>query len=155
MYKARMSDNEEFKPKVKKATEKQMSALAKGQAVLKAKREALAKERDEHAEKVNKGEIPPDVPAPKFVPKPKKEAVLAPRPVTQEERKRNTMRARIATDEVKSDLAAIRAELASLKTTKEVIVEKPVDRIVEKPVDRVVERIVTGSELLNQIFKLK
>jgi hypothetical protein len=59
------------------------------------------------------------------------------------------MRTRIATDEVKADLAALRAELASLKAppvVKEVVVEKPIDRIVEK------NKVVSGSELLNSIF---
>jgi hypothetical protein len=50
-----------------------------------------------------------------------------------------------------AEMAALRAEVSALKApSKEVVVEKIVDR----PVDRVVEKtkVLSGSDLLNQIF---
>ena len=45
-----MSDDEAPPAKVRKATDKQMAGLRKGMEALKAKREALAKEREVHEE---------------------------------------------------------------------------------------------------------
>jgi hypothetical protein len=137
------------KPK-REQTEAQKAATkancAKGWEALKARREALAKAKEEGTE-------PP-------APAPKKEKVLI--PSAERAKKRNP-----------SHISVVHKELEELKTfvrdnmkPTEKIVEKevPVDRVVEKivdrevPVDRVVERVVerekvlSGSKLLDSIF---
>jgi len=154
-----MSDSEPDAPPVKKekrkVNEKQMAGLRKGMEALKAKRETLAKEREVHEEKQTKGEIPADAPKPKFVPNPKPPKVVtvpAPPPepeVIYKERKKSVVKARIAVDDVKSELAALRSELAAMKKPaeiKEVVKEVPVERVVEKT------KMLSGSEMLNAIF---
>lgn len=155
-----MSDSESDAPPVpkqkRKVNEKQMAGLRKGMEALKAKREALAKDREIHEEKQTKGEIPADAPKPKFVPNPKPPKVVkvsAPPlepAVIQVERKKREVKVKVAVDDVKNELASLRAELSALKKPAEVI-----EKVVEKPVDRVVDRVVTGSALLNEIFKFK
>ena len=147
-----MSDDEApvIKPK-KKCNEKQLENLRKGMEKMKQKREAIAKEREEHEKKKVAGEIPADAPTPKYVPEPKKEKLTAPAPVipmVTKERKPRVVKPRVS-DEVRSELVLLRTELASLKKPAEVKVE-----VVEKPVDRIVEKmkVVSGSELLNSIF---
>ena len=149
-----MSDTEAPPVKTRKVNEKQMAGLRKGMEALKAKREALAKEREVHEEKKAKGEIPADAPAPKEVRKPKAVKVIAPPPPPPEvvvvQRKPRVVKPNPAL----AELALLRTEVAALKTpAKEVVVEK----VVEKPIDRVVhkDRVVTGSEMLNTIFGLK
>ena len=147
-----MSDDEApvIKPK-KKCTEKQLESLRMGMEKMKQKREAIAKEREDHEKKKVAGEIPADAPKPKYVPEPKKEKLTAPAPViplVTKERKPRVNKPRVD-DEIRSEFASLRTELASLKKPAEVKVE-----VVEKPVDRIVEktRVVSGSELLNSIF---
>ena len=158
-----MSDSEPDAPPVpkekRKMNDKQMAGLRKGMEALKAKREALAKEREVHEEKKGKGEIPADAPAPKlkYEKKPKVVKVSAPAPepaVIHVERKKREVKAKIAVDDVKSELAALRTELASLKSP---AVVKEVEKIVEKPVEKVIhkDRVVTGSDLLNAVFNFK
>ena len=154
-----MSDSEPETPPVKtrKVNEKQMAGLRKGMEALKAKRETLAKEREVHEQKKAKGEIPQDAAKPLFFPnaKPPKVVKVCGPPaepvVIQVERKKRIVRAKIAVDDVKSELAALRSELSAMKKPAEV---KEVEKIVEKPIDRVVhkDRVVTGSDLLNAIF---
>lgn len=152
-----MSDDEAPPAKVRKATEKQMAGLRKGMEALKAKREALAKEREVHEEKKAKGEIPADAPRPKEVrkPKPAKVVVAPPAPAPPPEvvvvqRKPRTVKPNPAL----AELALLRTEIAALKApAKEVVVEKVVDRVVDKVVHK--DRVVTGSEMLNAIFNLK
>jgi hypothetical protein len=137
------------KPK-REQTEAQKAATkancAKGWEALKARREALAKAKEEGTE-------PPP-------PAPKKEKVLI--PSADRAKKRNP-----------THISKVHQELEELKTfvrdnlkPTEKIVEKevPVDRVVEKivdrevPVERIVERvverekIVSGSPLLDRIF---
>jgi len=162
-----MSDNDEPPPPKKekrKVTDKQMENLKKGMEVMKQKREALAKEREEFEAKKAKGEIPADAPKPRFQPKPPKlqpKIVHAPPPQPEEitvARKARQVKVKVAVESVptKEDLASLKAEmLAAMQkpapepVIKEVPVEKIVDRVVHK------ERVVTGSEMLNQIFGLK
>jgi hypothetical protein len=149
-----MSDDEAPPAKVRKATDKQMANLRKGMEALKAKREALAKDREVHEEKKAKGEIPADAPRPREVRKPKPAKVVvapaAPEPppeVVVVQRKPRVVKPNPAL----AELAALRADVAALKApAKEVVVEK----VVEKPVDRIVEKtkVLSGSELLNSIF---
>ena len=146
-----MSDDEAPVIKTKKkCSVKQLESLRMGMEKMKQKREAIAKEREEHEKKKAAGEIPADAPTPKYVPEPKKEKITAPAPVVlvTKERKPKVVKPRID-EEVRSELASLRTELASLKKPAEVKVE-----VVEKPVDRVVEKmkVVSGSELLNSIF---
>lgn len=150
-----MSDDEAPPVKTRKVNEKQMAGLRKGMEALKAKREALAKEREVHEEKQTKGEIPADAPKPKFIPNPKPPKVVkvsAPPPepaVIQVERKKREVKTKIAVDDVKSELAALRSELAAMKKpaeVKEVVKEVAVDRVVEKT------KLLSGSEMLNAIF---
>jgi hypothetical protein len=155
-----MSDSEPeqapVKKEKKKVSDKQLENLRAGMAKLKAKREAVAKQKEEHEEKQKKGEIPADAPKPKFVPEPKKPkvvivpAVVETPPVVIKERKKREPKSRIiAVDEVKSEMALLRAELSAMKKPAEI---KTVETIVEKPVDRIVEKKLTGSDLLNEIF---
>jgi len=150
-----MSDDEAPVIKTKKkCSEKQLESLRKGMEKIKQKREAIAKEREEHEKKKAAGEIPADAPKPKYVPEPKKEKITAPAPVipmVTKERKPRVNKPRVD-DEIRSEFASLRTELAALKKPAEVKVE-----VVEKPVETVVykERIVTGSELLNAVFKLR
>ena len=149
-----MSDSEPDAPPVKtrKVNEKQMAGLRKGMEALKAKREAIAKDREVHEEKKAKGEIPADAPLPVQPKKPKVVKVSAPPPepaVIQVERKKREVKVKVAVDDVKNELASLRAELSALKKPAEVI-----EKVVEKPVDRVVEKtkLLSGSEMLNAIF---
>jgi hypothetical protein len=149
-----MSDTEAPPVKTRKVNEKQMAGLRKGMEALKAKREALAKEREVHEEKKAKGEIPADAPAPKEVRKPKAVKVIAPPPPPPEvvvvQRKPRVVKPNPAL----AELALLRTEVAALKTpAKEVVVEKVVEKAVEKVVHK--DRVVTGSEMLNTIFGLK
>jgi hypothetical protein len=149
-----MSDTEAPPVKTRKVNEKQMAGLRKGMEALKAKREALAKEREVHEEKKAKGEIPADAPAPKEVRKPKPVKVIAPPPPPPEvvvvQRKPRVAKPNPAL----AELALLRTEVAALKTpAKEVVVEKVVEKAVEKVVHK--DRVVTGSEMLNTIFGLK
>jgi hypothetical protein len=150
-----MSDDEAPPVKTRKVNEKQMAGLRKGMEALKAKREALAKEREVHEEKQTKGEIPADAPKPKFIPNPKPPKIVkvsAPPPepeVIQVERKKREVKVKVAVDDVKSELAALRSELAAMKKpaeVKEVVKEVAVDRVVEKT------KLLSGSEMLNAIF---
>jgi hypothetical protein len=129
--------------KVKKpATDIQKANMAKGWEALKARREALAKAKEEGTE-------PPP-------PAPKKEKVLI--PTASLAKKRNP-----------THISKVHQELEELKTfvrdnmkPTEKIVEKevPVDRVVEKIVDREVikevpverEKILSGSALLDRLF---
>ena len=153
-----MSDTEPDVPPVKKekrkVSEKQMAGLRKGMEALKAKREVLAKEREVHEEKQTKGEIPADAPKPKMTPNPKPPKIVKvsepPPEVVVVQRKPRVNKP----NPVIAEMAAMRAELAALKTpAKEVVVEKVVDRVVDKVVHK--DRVVTGSDLLNAIFNLK
>ena len=158
-----MSDTEsevEKAPKVikkekRKCSEEQLANLRKGMEVMKAKREALAKQRIEIDEKKKKGELPLDTPLPSYVPKPKVKVVkpqvveMAERPVITRERK---PRAKQVTA---TDLEAMKTSILTALAPKE---DKVVEKVVEKPVEKVVEkivqkeRVVTGSELLNKVF---
>jgi hypothetical protein len=158
-----MSDTEsevEKTPKVvkkekRKCSEEQLANLRKGMEVMKAKREALAKQRVEIEEKKKKGELPLDTPLPSYVPKPKVKVVkpqvveMAERPVITRERK---PRAKQVTA---TDLEAMKTSILTALAPKE---DKVVEKVVEKPVEKVVEkivqkeRIVSGSELLNKVF---
>jgi hypothetical protein len=147
-----MSDSEpEVKPvkkEKKKCSEVQLANLRKGVEVMRQKREALAKEREEHEVKKAKGEVPADAPAPKLIPKPKvKERKTADRVEIPKPPRKPRTPAVTATD-----LEAMKSSILSALTPQKV--EVPVEKIVEKPVERIVqkERIVSGSELLNKVF---
>jgi len=147
-----MSDSEPevapVKKEKRKINEKQMANLRKGMEMMKAKRA----EREQFEEKKAKGEIPQDTPRPVAAPKPKVVKVSAPPPepaVIQVERKKRAEKVKIAVDDVKSELAALRSELAAMKKpaeVKEVVKEVAVDRVVEKT------KLLSGSEMLNAIF---
>lgn len=149
-----MSDSEPEAPppppkEKRKINEKQMAGLRKGMEMMKARRQ----EREQFEEKKAKGEIPADTPKPVAPPKPPKVVKVSAAPpepqVIQVERKKRVEKTRIAVDDVKSELAALRTELAAMKKPAEVVVKE-----VEKPVDRIVEKtkVLSGSELLNSIF---
>jgi hypothetical protein len=132
-------------PKVKKpATESQKANMAKGWEALKARREALAKAKEEGTEP----------------PPPKKEKVLIPKQAPRVQRN-------------PSNISKVHKELEDLKTfvrdnmkPTERIVEKevPVDRFVDRevikevPVERVREvivereKVLSGSALLDRMF---
>jgi hypothetical protein len=151
-----MSDTEE-PPKKRKASEKQLEALRKGMAAIKAKREAIAKEKEEVKTKIEKGELPQDTPIPKEQYKPRNTIKVKPlkvevqaEPVAQAVKKPR-----------KPHVSKVAQQLESFKSEMMAMVQKPVEvkeveKIVEKPVERVIqkERVVTGSEMLNKIFNL-
>ena len=154
-----MSDSEpDTKPvrEKKKATPGQLAGLKKGMEILKAKREALAVQRDEHAKKQAAGEIAPEVPPPKLVAKPKVKKVAAPPPepvlVIEERKRRSPNKPKTMSDDLKNELASLKAELSAMKKPAEIKIE---EKIVEKPVEVVRERVVTGSALLDAVFKFK
>jgi hypothetical protein len=133
----------------RKPTEAQLEGLRKGMAVIKEKREKLAKEREEHEEKKAKGEVPEDAPAPKYTPKPKiKPITVKPREVVEVPRKRPEKNVTHA------DLEALKSSLLSAVTPQKV--EVPVEKIVHKevPVEKIVhkDRVISGSDLLNAVF---
>jgi hypothetical protein len=154
-----MSDTEE-PPKKRKASEKQLEGLRKGMAVLKAKREALAKEKDEIKTKIEKGELPEDTPIPKakhkprttLVHKPLKVETPAPEPTVQpvkKPRKKHVSRVAEQFDAFKQEMLQMVQKPAEVKTeVVEKVVEKPIEKIIQK------ERVITGSEMLNKIFNL-
>lgn len=154
-----MSDTEEV-PKKRKASEKQLEGLRKGMAVLKAKREALAKEKEEVKTKIEKGELPEDTPIPKakhkprntLVHKPLKVQAPEPEPIVQpvkKPRKKHVSRVAEQFDAFKQEMLQMVQKPAEVKTeVVEKVIEKPVEKIIQK------ERVITGSEMLNKIFNL-
>jgi hypothetical protein len=153
-----MSDTEPEPPKKRKATEKQLEALRKGMATLKAKREALSKEKEEVKTKIEKGELPQDTPIPKEKQKPRNTIVVKPLKVVVPEEPPTVQSLKKArkphVSKVSQQLDAFKQEM--LQMVQKPAEEKIVEKIVEKPVERVVqkERVVSGSELLNKIFNL-
>ena len=153
-----MSDTEAEPPKKRKATEKQLEALRKGMATLKAKREALSKEKEEVKTKIEKGELPENTPIPKEKQKPRNTIVVKPikvevqaEPVVKpvKPRKPHTSKVAQQLDAFKQEMLQLVQKPAEVKTeVVEKIVEKPVERVIQK------ERVVSGSELLNKIFNL-
>lgn len=153
-----MSDTE-VEPKTKpkrQQTPGQMEGLRKAMAVVKAKREAIAKQKEEVEGKIEKGELPKDTPIPKetrnkLKVKPLKivEPVVVEPEVKQAKKPRKTHVSKVAQqlDAFKSEMMAMVQKPAEVKEV-EKIVEKPVERIIQK------ERVVSGSELLNKIFNL-
>lgn len=151
-----MSDTEE-PPKKRKVSDKQLEGLRKGMAVLKAKREALAKEKEEVKTKIEKGDLPADTPIPKRQLKPRNTIVaktlkveVEPEPTVQpvkKPRKPHVSKVAQQLDSFKAEMMAMVQKPAEVKEV-EKIVEKPVEKIVQK------ERVVTGSEMLNKIFNL-
>jgi hypothetical protein len=158
-----MSDTEsevEKAPKVvkkekRKCSEEQLANLRKGMAVMKEKREALAKQRVEIEEKKKKGELPLDTPLPSYVPKPKVKVVkpevvkMEERPVVTRERKPRVKQL------TATDLEAMKTSiLTALAPKKEEEKVEKVKEVPEKVVEKIVqkERVVTGSELLNKVF---
>jgi hypothetical protein len=126
--------------KVKKPrTEAQKAVTEKGFAALKARREAIAKAKAEGTEYVPppKIETPPEVVIQKVL------------------ERRKTKKAPTQVSIVSKELAEVKEML--LKQAKPVEVEKIVEKEVvrEVPVDRVVERekVLSGSALLDRIFK--
>jgi hypothetical protein len=135
------------KPKVKKpATESQKANMAKGWEALKARRDALAKAKEEGTE-------PPPPP-------PKKEKVA--KPIVPMTKQRNPTHISIVHKELEELKTFVRDNMKPVD--REVIKEVPVDRVVEKivnrdvPVEKVVERVVerekvlSGSALLDRLF---
>jgi hypothetical protein len=157
-----MSDTEsevEKAPKVvkkekRKCSEEQLANLRKGMEVMKAKREALAKQRIEIDEKKKKGELPLDTPLPSYVPKPKVKVVkpevvkMEERPVITRERKPRAKQ--VTATDLEAMKTSILTALAPKEVEKTVVKEVPVEKVVEKVVQK--ERVVTGSELLNKVF---
>lgn len=153
-----MSDTEPEPPKKRKATEKQLEALRKGMATLKARREALSKEKEEVKIKIEKGELPQDTPIPKEKQKPRNTIVVKPLKVVVPEEPPTVQSLKKArkphVSKVSQQLDAFKQEM--LQMVQKPAEEKVVEKIVEKPVERVIqkERVVSGSELLNKIFNL-
>ena len=156
-----MSDNEpEVKATKRKPSEKQLENLRKGFAVIKAKREALAKQKEEVKAKIEKGELPEDTPIPKREMKPrisKSKTIRVPVEVQKPEPEpvvKPSLPRKKHVSKVSQQLDSFKAEMLAM--VQKPVEEKIVEKIVEKPVERVVqkERVVSGSELLNKIFNL-
>ncbi len=126
-------------------TDKQREALRKGMEAIKAKREALAKEKEQRKEK--------GLPDPPKVVKP----VVVEAPVVKERKPRKEY-VRPPVNERKT---ICREDFNALKTMVEEIAKKPVaEKIVEKevvkevvkPVEREVVKVLSGSALLDAVF---
>lgn len=156
----------------RKPSEKQMEALRGGMAKLKAHREEAKKKKAEKQARKEKGEpdssedeAPAPAPAPVEV-KPKKlikaDTLLEVIPL----KPARVRKPRVAKEPVphekkyatREDFEAFKSQMfETIKTTPMIKeVEKPVDRIVEKEVVREVPvhttKVMSGSDLLNQIF---
>ena len=145
-------------------SDKQREALRKGFEAIKAKREALAKVKEEKKkdaeDRVAKGlppieeppklkkvvELPPLVVQEVVVAEPKPKAPRSDKGVARKDKP-----TRAITREEFDDLKNI-----ILQNTRPVekIVEKEVEKIVDRPVERVVEKekVLSGSALLNKVF---
>jgi hypothetical protein len=156
-----MSDTEpEPKKPKRQQTPAQMEGLRKAMAAVKAKREALAKQKEEVITKIEKGELPKDTPIPKEKRKSYKTMELKPIPKPPAEpeptvqalkkpRKPHVSKVAQQFDAFKQEMLQMVQKPAEVKTeVVEKIVEKPVERVIQK------ERVVSGSELLNKIFNL-
>jgi hypothetical protein len=153
-----MSDTEvEPKTKTKRQqTPAQMEGLRKAMAVVKAKREAIAKQKEEVEDKIEKGELPKNTPIPKETRnKLKVKPLKIAEPVVVEPEVKPAKKPR------KAHVSKVAQQLDAFKSEMMAMVQKPaevkeVEKIVEKPVERIVqkERVVSGSELLNKIFNL-
>jgi hypothetical protein len=156
------SESEVEVPKVvkkekRKCSEEQLANLRKGMEAMKAKREAIAKQRVELDEKKKKGEVPLDTPLPKYVPKPKvvvakavkpEKVEMAERPVITRERKPRVKQ--VTATDLEAMKMSILTALAPKKEEEKAVVPVPVEKVVERVVQK--ERVVTGSELLNKVF---
>lgn len=127
-------------------TDKQREALRKGMEAIKAKRELLAKEKEERKAK--------GLPDPPKVVKPEPVPAGPPPPI----RKPRKEYVRPPVNERKS---ICRDDFNALKTMVEEIAKKPVAekevvKEVVKPVEKIVERevvkVLSGSDLLNAVF---
>jgi hypothetical protein len=137
--------------KGRKVNEKQMEGLRKGMEALKLKRE-LAKEKK--AKKLAGGEVssedegpPPEKPI-------TREKLLEAIPLKPARTRRSPVKKETSQQYAsKNDFESFKTQvIESIKTTpKEVVVEKEVVR--EVPVERVVEKKLTGSAMLDAIFK--
>jgi hypothetical protein len=150
-----MSDTEAPPPK-RKASDKQLENLRKGMAVLKSKREALAKEQQEVQTKIEKGELPEDTPIPKRKQKPRNTIVPKPIKVELEPEVKPVKPRKAHVSKVAQQLDAFKAEMLQMVAKPAEVKTEVVEKVVEKPVERIVqkERVVSGSELLNKIFNL-
>jgi len=151
----------------RKPSEKQLEALRGGMAKLKAMRDEVKKKKAEKQARKERGE--PDssedeAPAPVEVkpPKPIKLDVINLAPVKKPRKPRSDTGVEKVPKEKKyatrEDFEAFKSQMfETIKTTPMIKeVEKPVDRIVEKEVVREVPvhttKVMSGSDLLNQIF---
>lgn len=150
-----MSDTE-APPQKRKASDKQLEGLRKGMAVLKAKREALAKEKEEVKTKIEKGELPKDTPIPKEKYKPRNTIVAKTLKVEPELTVQPVKPRKAHVSKVAQQLDSFKAEMMAMVQKPVEVKTEIVEKIVEKPVERVIqkERVVTGSEMLNKIFNL-
>jgi hypothetical protein len=151
--------------KGKKPSEKQMEALRKGMESLKKKREEMAKEketRDKSNEVLREKGLPP-IEKPVKIKKQEitevKPVVVEPVQIKVKERKtrsdkgvpKKEIDAKAISKTEFNELKEMMKSVASIKQQEKVVeVEKPV--IVEKVVPVEKTKIVSGSELLNQIF---
>lgn len=136
----------EPEPKKKKElSDKQRENLSKGMAILKAKREAKSKKADDDQE-VEPPAPPPPPPAPVAPP------VAPPAPI-KKERKPRTVKNYLTAE----DFNSFKTELLSnLKPNQPVAHHQPVAMPIAMPTATqavMKERLITGSELLNRIFK--
>jgi hypothetical protein len=151
----------------RKPSEKQLEALRGGMAKLKAQREEAKKKKAEKQARKERGE--PDssedeAPAPVEVkpPKPIKLDVINLAPVKKPRKPRSDTGVEKVPKEKKyatrEDFEAFKTQMFETMKTTPLIkeIEKPVDRIVEKEVVREVPvhttKVMSGSDLLNQIF---
>lgn len=160
-------ETQEVVPPVKKGknvgrpvSEKQLAALRAGMAKLKEKREAIAKEKDERVktnDELKAKGLPPIEPPIKLKKKDIVEmkaqaAVLE--PVVFKERKVRADKGQPkATSSTALEFREMKAAFLAMQKpgeVREVIKELP-ERVVERVVEK--ERLLSGSELLNKIFK--
>jgi hypothetical protein len=149
----------------RKATDKQLEGLRKGMAILKEKREALAKEKEERIktnEELKSKGLPPIEPPLKLKKKDlvemKAQAVVL-EPVVIKERKPRSDKGKPRAEnpstaefkQMKEAFLSIQASVQKPAEIKEVIREVKVPAQ-ERVVEKVVEKVLSGNALLDKIF---
>ena len=137
--------------KKRELSDKQRENLSKGMAILKAKREAKSKKDDVEVEPPAPTPVAPPPPTP-VAPPPT--PVAPPAPSEKKERKPRTVKNYLTAEDFNSFKTEL---LTSLKPNQPIAHHQPVAHqpvampTATQPI--VKERLITGSELLNKIFK--
>ena len=145
-------------PKKKEISDKQKENLAKGMAILKAKREAKAKKEDQEVVEAPAPVQPSATLAPQAPPMPVKETISPTEPVVKKERKPRVVKNYLTTEDFNSFKNEL---LGTLKKSEPVIPPiipnlappiVPVSNTPQVVKEIIKERVISGRELLDKIF---